>query len=128
MKILGTNDAVNACECCGKSGLKFTVMVNIGGEVLHYGSTCATRHTGKTSSQIKQAIVAARDERKVAARKLHRATPEFLAYQAKLAEASRAGLRPGREFHAFVAPAANAADETARAIAAAHNLETWEIL
>jgi hypothetical protein len=53
IEILGTDDAVNTCDCCGKSNLKFTVAVSVNGEIMHYGSVCATKHTGKTSKQIK---------------------------------------------------------------------------
>ncbi len=42
--ILGTNDAVNTCDCCGKTNLKSTVIVSIDGVVFHYGSTCAARN------------------------------------------------------------------------------------
>jgi hypothetical protein len=52
-KQLGTDDSVNTCDCCGKTGLKFTFAVELdSGEVVHYGSTCVTRHTGRTRAQI----------------------------------------------------------------------------
>ncbi len=44
IKVLGINDAVNSCDCCGKSNLKSTVIVSIDGVVFHYGSTCAARN------------------------------------------------------------------------------------
>ncbi len=41
MKILGINDDVTVCECCGKKNLKKTVVLDRDGEVLHYGTDCA---------------------------------------------------------------------------------------
>ena len=51
MKILGLTDTVNVCDCCGKSGLARTVAIELaGGDVVYYGTTCAsTRHGVKTS-------------------------------------------------------------------------------
>ena len=41
-KVLGVDDSVSVCDCCGKSNLKKTVVLeNDGGEILHYGSDCA---------------------------------------------------------------------------------------
>ena len=108
-QILGTDDAVNACDCCGKSGLKRTVVVLVDGETLHYGSTCATRHTGLTGKEITAEIKAARDGRVAAATKELRGSAEYLALEARLAEARRAGVAPGRAFKDFVA--ATAAEE-----------------
>ncbi len=56
LKVLGIDDAVNTCECCGKSNLKSTVVVEINGSIFHYGSVCATKHTGLTKQEIKQTI------------------------------------------------------------------------
>lgn len=44
MKILGINDDVTTCECCGKSNLKKTVVLELdGGGEVHYGTDCASR-------------------------------------------------------------------------------------
>lgn len=42
MRILGINDDVTVCECCGKTGLKCTVVLEPenGGQV-HFGRQCA---------------------------------------------------------------------------------------
>lgn len=43
-KILGINDDVTTCECCGKTNLKATVVMeseNIG--IVHYGRDCAAK-------------------------------------------------------------------------------------
>lgn len=44
MKILGINDDVTTCECCGRSNLKATVVLETEhGDVRHYGRDCAAR-------------------------------------------------------------------------------------
>jgi hypothetical protein len=41
-KILGINDEVTTCECCGKTNLKKTVVLSMNGEgEVHYGVNCA---------------------------------------------------------------------------------------
>jgi hypothetical protein len=42
-QFLGTSDEVNSCDCCGKQNLKSTVALDVDGEVLYYGVTCAAR-------------------------------------------------------------------------------------
>lgn len=43
-KILGINDDVTTCECCGKVNLKKTVVLSMNGEgEVHYGVNCAAR-------------------------------------------------------------------------------------
>jgi hypothetical protein len=52
MKYLGLTDEVTSCDCCGKSDLQRTVAFETdGGETVYYGTTCATRHTGKTAQR-----------------------------------------------------------------------------
>lgn len=48
------DDSVHTCDCCGRQGLKCTVLMvdtDTGAE-LNFGRTCAARNSGKTSSQI----------------------------------------------------------------------------
>jgi hypothetical protein len=40
-QILGISNDITTCECCGKSNLKKTVVLEIGEAVVHYGSDCA---------------------------------------------------------------------------------------
>lgn len=89
-KALGTDDSVTTCDCCGRVNLKFTVTMQLdGGEVVHYGTTCAARNTGKTQPVIAREI---RDEKR---RRIDAATseligaPEYLALRAKLAARPR---------------------------------------
>lgn len=42
-KLLGINDDVTTCECCGKSDLKCTVVMTNGEGEVHYGRQCAAR-------------------------------------------------------------------------------------
>lgn len=43
-KILGINDDVTTCECCGRSNLKATVVLESSdGSMVHYGKDCAAR-------------------------------------------------------------------------------------
>ena len=56
------DDSVTTCDCCGKSGLKATVLMqNDLGDLVHFGRTCAARNSGKTSQQITKEVRAERD-------------------------------------------------------------------
>lgn len=91
-KILGTDDSVNACDCCGKSNLKSTVVVDVDGEILHYGSICATGHTGMTASGVKRAVAAAYAAKLDAAMREFKRSAEYIAQEVAFAAAHRAGL------------------------------------
>jgi hypothetical protein len=101
-KQLGTDDSINTCDCCGKTGLKFTFAVELDdGEVVHYGSTCVTRHTGKTPAAIRNEVFEREQAEKQRREKMFRETPEYIAYQAKWNEAYKLGLI-GKQFKAFL--------------------------
>lgn len=59
----GETEEITQCDCCGRADLRRTVhMVEIdsdgnptGGE-FYYGTTCATRHSGKTRAEIANEI------------------------------------------------------------------------
>lgn len=85
MKALGIDDSVTQCSCCGKSGLKSTVIVELdSGDIVNYGSVCATKNTGKSKSTISTEI---KDHRKAlvksAKQELH-FSGAYLAYVSKL--------------------------------------------
>lgn len=42
-RILGKNDEVTTCECCGKTNLKLTVVLTDGEREVRYGRDCAAR-------------------------------------------------------------------------------------
>lgn len=44
-RILGINDDVTTCECCGKSNLKCTVVLTDGEGERYYGRDCAAKAT-----------------------------------------------------------------------------------
>ena len=55
MKILGINDDVTTCECCGRTGLKKTVVIETSETgIVHYGSNCAARKLGRTKTQVER--------------------------------------------------------------------------
>jgi ribosome-binding protein aMBF1 (putative translation factor) len=86
MKILGLTDEITTCSCCGRTGLKCTVAIETEGEVVYYGRTCATRHTGKSAKAINKEVKNALEERKKAARREFESTPEYVAYEAAIAQ------------------------------------------
>lgn len=59
-KLLGVNDEVTTCECCGKSNLKCTVVLGTDGGEVRYGRDCAARALAgvfgrpKTATRIEQ--------------------------------------------------------------------------
>ena len=57
MKALYITDEIDTCNCCGRTGLKATVAMQLSdGGILHYGRTCAARNSSKTHKQIRQEI------------------------------------------------------------------------
>lgn len=135
MRAIGTTDAVTTCDCCGKAGLKLTVaMETSAGEIVHYGSTCARRNSGKTSKQIKLEIDAAKVERLRAARAAWRAHPANVAYQTKLAARDRYNAsRPfserlhGRSAAEFVWPEWCAYREAIKTLAAEFGVNAGQV-
>lgn len=117
--ILSTDDSVNTCDCCGKTGLKFTFVVEKeGGEILHYGSTCVTKHTGRTAARAKLEIQKRADEVRLARDLEHIRSAEEIALRAKMAQAHKLGLL-GRAFKDFCAVEREASDRKRAEIFAA---------
>lgn len=62
-KVLGVSDK-SECDVCGKTNLKMTVVIESeAGEILHYGSDCASRtlrqdYLGKRYSVSRDAVIA----------------------------------------------------------------------
>ena len=101
--ILGIDDSVNTCDCCGKTHLKYTVVVSEGETVKHYGSVCATKHTGLTHKEILTEVKAGRDGRAAAARKEYHGSTAHVNLEAAKARAHRENIPPGKEFRAYIA-------------------------
>lgn len=61
-QVLEVTDTVNACDCCGRNGLKRTVAIqdNESNDVKYFGTTCATKPEKgfNLAENIKQAIEA----------------------------------------------------------------------
>lgn len=121
-KIIGFDDSVHTCDCCGKNNLKSTVIVEVDGEVMRYGSVCATRHTKLTGKEIKQAVKSAEDGRYLAADKEYHNCPEYMSLEARTGQAYRAGIKPGVEFFAFIKKERDAANEARNRIAEKFNV------
>ena len=131
-KALGTDDSINTCDCCGKSGLKFTVVIEKDdGEIVHYGQVCAQRNTGKDRKTIHSEIRQEEARKIKAARDEYQATPEHIAYRAKLAERDALPWdSPHRKFPGaaeFVRDASQADDEARSAIAAKYGLRPYQV-
>jgi hypothetical protein len=123
---LGTDDSITACDCCGKSGLKLTVLIQLDcGDVVNYGTTCASRNTGKPSKQIKAEIRTEAKRVRDAAAAEYKASAEFQALAAKLQSRPRNLI--GRAALEYIL-AEDAADTEARClIAAKYGLKSYEV-
>lgn len=121
-------DDVNTCDCCGKSNLKSTVaMERDDGEVLYFGSVCATSHSGRAGKVIRSEAQAAYDSKVEAAKAEFNASEEYAAERAKLAEANAARIQPGRTFAAYVSAACDMAHAKRKEIAAKYSLHVYAI-
>ena len=59
LRAVGITDEINACDCCGKTGLKRTVVFydrEMGGDNVYYGTTCATRNVGRKMKELNSEI------------------------------------------------------------------------
>lgn len=126
IKILGTDDSVNNCDCCGKSGLKNTVVVEVDGEIMHYGSTCATKHTGMKSSQIKKAIDGVHQDKVDAAKKEFHSSVEYKNHVAKIDQLNRDKVMPGKAFFEAQKEFSMIANSKKKEIAEKYSLNMYE--
>jgi len=121
-------DDVTSCDCCGKQNLKSTVaMERDDGEVMYFGSICATRHSGRGAKEIRSEAKRAHDANVKTATIRYRHSNEAIGYAVKLAEASRLGIRPGKAFAEFVRDAGRAADEKRKELASQFRIAGYEI-
>lgn len=102
-RVLGIDDSVNTCDCCGKTHLKYTVVVSEGETVKHYGSVCATKRTWLTHKEIRTEVKAERGRRVATARKEYRESTAHVNLEAAIARAHRENIPPGKEFRAYIA-------------------------
>jgi hypothetical protein len=61
-RILGINDEVTACECCGRSGLKKTVVLSDSEREVRYGTECAARAMKVGKKDVESGVKAATAE------------------------------------------------------------------
>lgn len=128
-RVLGFEEAINTCDCCGKTNLKGTFAVErADGEILHYGSVCVTRHTGKAPKVVRQEAKDATESRRQVAVAEYIAMGTDAALSAKLAALHAAGTPIGKSFRE-ACRAESDADTTARAaIAAKHGFKPFELM
>ncbi len=132
-RALGTDDSVNTCDCCGKTDLKFTVIIELdSGDIAHYGSTCASRNTGKGKPVINAEIKAEQARKVESGRTEWRQHAANRAYRARLAErdelARATGARMiGTQAMEFMRETALAADLARNEIASRHGVLSYQI-
>ena len=123
---LGTDDSITTCDCCGKSGLKLTVLIQLdSGDVVNYGTTCASRNTGKPPKQINAEIRNEAKRIRDAAAAEYRASAAFKALWAKIQARPRNLI--GRAAFDFILAEDAADTEARRAIAAKYGLKPYEV-
>jgi hypothetical protein len=105
---LGTTDEVTTCDCCGKSNLKSTVVFDVAGEIVHYGSTCAARHTGRKVTVWVSEKKAKDEEIRKQVRAAIDSTPEFKAWIKRQNDGHAMKIRPGIAFKEFMTPVTEA--------------------
>ncbi len=59
MKVLGINDEVTTCDCCGKTNLKKTVVLARETDEVRYGVSCAAKALRRPAGRIKAEAEAA---------------------------------------------------------------------
>lgn len=125
-KALGIDDSVNACECCGRQNLKFTVVMELDdGSIAHYGQVCAARNSGKSQSAISREIKTEAERIRQEAAHAYQSHPARLAYEARLAERPRHLL--GKPAMEFVKEASAAACLARASVAQAFGLQSCEV-
>ena len=87
-RVQGITDDVTTCECCGRAGLKRTVrLVELDAdgndvEAVYYGTDCAARAAGATSTRIRNAAAAGNSLEETAAKWARGALATFSAITA----------------------------------------------
>lgn len=121
--VLGSDDSVTTCDCCGKTNLKATFAIEMieTGEILHYGSVCVTRNTGRKTGELNKMKDLYDAQRLRDANAEYATRPERAAINAKMNEAR--GLGYCGMFFVNYCEVEREADKAARAeIAARHKV------
>ena len=122
MQALETDDSVTTCDCCGRTGLKFTVLMSDGA---HYGSVCATKHTGKSSRELAAEMSDAEAARIKAAKSEFHSHPAYFALVNKTAQRPRTMF--GKLAVDFIRAELNAETAARVAIAAKHGVQPSQL-
>lgn len=67
--LLGITDEVTVCECCGRSDLKKTLVLDDGGATVYYGSECGARAMKTTVNKVRRDVTALRQQEQLKARR-----------------------------------------------------------
>jgi hypothetical protein len=127
-KVIGFEEGVNTCDCCGKSDLKGTFGIEMieTGEILYYGSVCVTRNTGYAKKDINAFAKADFKERVSAAQTEYRTHSTKADLHFKREQARAAGLG-GIKFKDFCVAESNADDAVKKTLAAKYNVGFFDI-
>ncbi len=130
-KTLGIDDAVNTCDCCGKTNLKSTVIMQLDdGEIVHYGSVCAGRNTGKDRKTMTSEIKQHRIERIINANDEYTKSSVYEAYVAKCIERNSFSYddprKIGKAAYEFIKKESLLADDLKKVIANKYGLFAYE--
>ncbi len=116
------DDSIHTCDCCGRSELKHTMAMKLeDGSLVHYGTTCAARNSGKDQRQLKKEMVADRAAREGRAFNELRQHPARKAWQQRRVELAPLSLSPS-EWARAIAREAQQLDAARAEIAARHRI------
>jgi hypothetical protein len=125
-RAIGIDDSVNTCDCCGKSGLKSTVtMVDDSGEIVHFGSVCASHNSGKDNKTIKNGIVEDLQNRIDRAKLEYYHSESYICVEEKMNAARKLGLI-GKPFRKFCAKEIEFSETVKQSIADGYNLKSYQ--
>lgn len=122
MEAIKTDDSVTTCDCCGRTGLKLTILMSNGA---HYGSVCATKHAGKSSKELAAEMKAVEDARIATAKAEYRAHPAYVALIAKMNQRPRTLL--GRAAADWIRAESDAEMAARCAIAEKHGVRPYQL-
>jgi hypothetical protein len=122
---LRTTDCVTTCDCCGKSGLKLTVEIELDcGDIVHYGRTCAVRNTGKTNKTMTAEINETHKKNVTTAKAVYFASAE---YKAEVEIFRKRGSMFGKLAMEFVKKETDATDLLVKKLAEKFSVAAYEI-
>lgn len=113
IKILGVNSDKDSCDCCGKNNLKRVVWLDMDGDVVAFGTSCAARALkveGNWSASNAEKLVATVNARRETASKFAAACESAKAQAVKFGQEVGVFLSRGTRntFFAFRMDGANA--------------------